>query len=81
MLRKISIIFIELSKLSYSIFLFQHQIISDILSLKNPMEWYLHLLLLSLTIILILICSKIHLMVVNSIIENFIFQNIESLFL
>ena len=74
-------LFIELGNLSYSIFLYQHQIIRDILSVKNPYQWYFHLILLLLTIVLIIICSKIHLMVVYSIFKSYTFNKIESLFI
>lgn len=81
MLTNANAVFIEISNLSYSIYLFHHRIIYDILSLNNPTEWYSHILLLSVTIILTIICSKIHLMVVNSIINSYILKKIDSIFI
>ena len=81
MLKDINKIFKEISNISFGIYLFNHIIILEVLSLNNPNEWYLHLILLSLIITLTSICSKIHLMVVNSIINCHIFKKLESLFL
>lgn len=81
MKKKIQIIFIEISRMSYSIYLFHHKIIFDILSLNNPTEWYIHIVLLFIIIILAIICSEIHLMVVNSIIKSHKFKKLESLFI
>ena len=81
MSRKIKLFFIEISNLSFSIFLFQHIIIIDILYLKNPEEWYKHMLLLLLTIIFIIICSKVHLIVVNSFLKSYIFKILDSFFI
>ena len=76
-----NIIFIEISKLSYSIYLFHHRIIIDILSLYNPKNFYAHIPLLSITILLIIICSTIHLIVVKTVYKSYIFQKIESFFI
>ena len=78
---KINAIIEEISNLSYSIFLLQHRFISDILSIHNPEKWYFHLLLLELTITIIIICSKIHLIVVNSVLKSYIFQKLDALFI
>ena len=78
---KINIIFIEISNLSYSIYLFHRRILFDILSLNNPKEWHSHLIQLSLLILLTFICAKIHLMVVNSIFKCFLFKKLDSLFI
>ena len=81
MAKKINYIFIEISNISFSIYLFHHKIIVDILTLNNPDEWYLHLILLQMTILLTLICSKIHSIVVNSLLESHIFKKIELIFI
>ena len=81
MKKKIQIIFIEISRISYSIYLFHHKIIFDILSLNNPTEWYMHIILLFIIIILAIICSEIHLMVINSIIKSNMFRKLESFFI
>lgn len=80
-LNNLKIIINEISNLSYSIFLFHHRIILDIQNLNNPEKWYLHLLLLSVTFVLVIICSKIHLLVMNSIMKNCIFKKLDSFFL
>ena len=81
MTNKINFIFIEVNNLSFSIYLYHHQIICDVLSLDNPTNSYWHCLLFSFSLLLIIICAKIHLMVVNSIINNKIFKKIESHFI
>ena len=77
---KLNLFFNEISKHSYSIYLFHHRIILEILSLNNPTKWYIHLSLLFITFLLTIICSKIHLMVVNSIIKSITFKKFEKLF-
>ena len=79
-LNKIKIIK-QISRLSYGIYLFHHCIILDILGLNNPIEWYLHLSLLGITIILTIVCSSIHFMVVNSVINSSLFNRLDKLFL
>ena len=79
--RKYEGIFIKISNISYSIYLLHHRIILDILSVNNPFKWYSHILVLSLILLLILICSKIHSIVVDSFLKSNFFQNIESLFI
>ena len=74
-------IFQEISKISFSIYLIQHRIIFDVLGLKNPIQWYSHIILLGITILLILICSKIHFMVVDSVIKSDLFKKIDAFFL
>ena len=70
-----------ISKLSYFIFLYHHLLIFDVLGINNPKEWYLHIILSLVTFILIIICSLIHSMVVNSILNSEIFKKIDSLFI
>ena len=81
MKKKMKIILKEISNMSFSIYLFHHQIIIDILSLYNPTEWYYHLILLSIIILLTFICSKIHLIVVNSIFKNILIKKLDSFFI
>lgn len=78
---KLNIIFKEISILSYNIFLFHHYIILDILHIINPIEWYLHIILLTIVFVLTIIYSKINLMVFTSIIESKPFKKFESLFI
>lgn len=78
---KYKFFFIEISKLSYNIFLFQHKIILDILGVWNPYEWYFHILLILITILLIIICAKILYIVVKTITQSKLFEKIESIFL
>ena len=59
MSKKFSRIFQTISRLSYSIFLCHHCIIRDILKIFNPINLIFHLILLSITIIIIVICSQI----------------------
>ena len=66
---------------TYSIYLFHHHIIHDIQNLYNPEKWYLHLLLLTATLVLSIICAKIHFMTNKCIIQNIIFQKMDSFFL
>ena len=80
MTTKFNIIFNQISILSYSIFLCHHHIILDILSIHNPTEWYIHLMLLLISIILILIYSKIHIMVVDIMLKTDVFKKIDSYF-
>lgn len=81
MLTQFKIIFIEISKLSYNIFLIHHQIILDILDVYNGKEWYLHIILLSLSILLTIICSKILFILVNNVINSYNFKKIELMFI
>ena len=81
MKRKLKNFFIVIGNMSFSIYLFHPQIISDILSLYNPIQWYFHLILLLMVMSLTVICSKIHLMVVHSVLKSNIFQKIELLFI
>jgi len=78
---KYKTIFIEISNLSYSIYLYHHRIIFDILSIYNPTAWYALILLLFIIILLTIICSKIHFMVIDSIIKSYIFKYLDSLFI
>lgn len=70
MLTRFKMIFKEISILSYNIFLFQHRIILEILSVNNPTKWYLHLILLGVTIVLTILCAKIIFLVVNNIFKQ-----------
>ena len=78
---KIMNIFNFISNLSYSIFLYHHHIIYDILGIYNPKESYINIILLGITILLTLICSYIHSMVVNSVINSSIFKRFDLHFL
>jgi hypothetical protein len=78
---KLKIIFTEISKLSYNIFLFQHIIIFDILGVRNPTEWHIHIILLLIAILLTIICARVLYLVVKDITESIIFKKIESFFL
>jgi len=78
---KINIIVVEINNLSYSIYLFHRKILFDVFSLHNPVEWYSHLVLLSVIILLTIICSKIHLMVVNALLKSLLFKKLDSLFI
>lgn len=81
MTNKCARIFICISNLSYNIYLIHHMIIIDILSINNPLEWYSNLLFLSITLLLIIICSKIVSILVNSILNSIIFKKMESFFI
>lgn len=70
-----------LNNLSYSIFLYHHNIIYDILGINNPEEWYKHLILLLITFILTIICSLVHSMVIKSIFKSEIFIKLDSFFI
>ena len=78
---KLHLIFDEINNISYGIYLFQHRLILDILSIYNPSEWYAHIFLLLFTLILILICSKIHLIVVDYLFKSYIFKKLDKLFI
>ena len=80
MMRRFRIIFIEISNLSYYNFLLHHKIILNILGVINPTEWYLHILLLGITILLTIICSKILSIIVTNIFKSNIFKKLESFF-
>ena len=81
MCKKFSVIFGYISSISYYIYLCHHRIILDVLSIYNPIEWYFHLVLLGLTILLIIINSKIVNIIINSIIKSKAFQKLELLIL
>ena len=74
-------IFNQISSISYSIYLIHHKIIYAVLGLNNPTEWFLHLTTLGFVFILTFICSKIHSLIVNSIINSPIFKKIDSFFM
>ena len=76
---RIKSIFIELSNLSYNIFLFHHAIIRDILDIKNPTDLYLVLMLLIIIIILIIILSKILYIIVKIILNTNFLQLLKRL--
>lgn len=71
----------EISILSYNIFLFHHKIILNILGVINPKEWYLHLILLGISIILTILCYKVLFLVVINILKSYYFKKIESNFI
>lgn len=72
--------FTELSKMSFSIFLFQHVVILDMQGVFNPEKWYKILVILFATIVLTLICAKILLIVVNYLTNSKLFKILESKF-
>lgn len=76
---RIKSIFIELSSLSYNIFLFHHAIIRDILDIKNPTDLHFSLMLLVIIIILIIILSKILFIIVKIILNSKYFITIENI--
>ena len=80
---RLNAIFIEISNLSYGIYLYHHRIIYDILSMNNPKanERYLLFLLLAFSTSLTIICAKIHTIVVNLIYRSYIFKKLDSIFI
>jgi peptidoglycan/LPS O-acetylase OafA/YrhL len=74
---RIKIIFVEISTLSYNIFLFHHKIIIDILNIINPTEWYLNMILLLIIIILTIILSKILYIIIKKILNSKCFKLFE----
>ena len=78
---KYSSIFYTISGLSYSIFLYHHRIIRDILSIYNPIKLNSHLSLLFTTIIIILFFAKMHSNNVDYIIKSKIFVILDRIFL
>ena len=78
---KINFIIEEISNLSYNIFLFHHKLINDVFSIFEPRKCNVHLLLLALTTSLIIICSKIHSIVINSLFESYIFKKLDAIFI
>jgi len=78
---KLNIIFFKIANISFSIYLLHRQIIFAVLSCYNPKYWYIHIILFSVTILLTIICSNIHLMIVNSVFNSYIFKKIDSLFI
>ena len=66
------IIFI-ISDLSYSIYLYHHRIIQNFLSIYNPIQLHLHFILLSATFLFIVIISKLHIIIIKSILKSKIF--------
>ena len=81
MTKKYSKIFHVINGLSYSIFLYHHWIIRNILKIYNPVKLYPHLKLLCLTIIIILFNAKFHYNNVNYILKSKIFEILGSFFL
>ena len=78
---KFRCIFIEISKLSYSMYLVHHHIIKDILGVNNPQEWYNSFLMLGLSILLTIIYAKILLIIIDSIFRSLLFIKIENKFI
>ena len=81
MSKKYSKVFYSISGLSYSIFLYHHRIIRDILKIYNPMSLNSHFIFLFVVIILIFIYAKIHSNTVDFILKSKIFQILDSFFL
>ena len=73
----IKIIFVEISTLSYNIFLFHHKIIIDILDIINPTEWHLNMILLLIIIILTIILSKILYIIIKKLLNSKCFKYFE----
>ena len=81
MKKKFKSIFLELSKLSYSMYLIHHRIINDILGVNNPKEWYNSFTLLGVSILLIIIYAKILFIIIDSIFHSNLFMKIENKFI
>jgi len=79
--KKYSKFFYTISNLSYSIFLYQHRIIRDILGIYNPTKPILHFISLCITFTIIFICSKVHSIILNCILMSKIFEILDSFFL
>ena len=71
-------IFVIFSKLSYSIFLYHHCIIRDILQIYNPSKLHLHLIMLSISIAIIIMYATIHYNIVNWFIKSKIIKKLDS---
>ena len=56
---KFKYIFLKISKLSYYMYLIHHCIIKDVLGVNNPNEWYNSIIILLVSILIIIIYSKI----------------------
>ena len=78
---RIKVLFIEISSLSYNIFLFHHKIILDILDIINPINWFLNILLLLIIIMITIIFSKILFLVVNIIMNSKCCKKLEGMFI
>lgn len=78
---KIAKVFHTINGLSYSIFLYHHRIIRDILQIYNPIALISHLVLLYAAIILIIIYSEIHSNIVGFVLKSKIFEIFDSYFL
>lgn len=74
-------IFSEISNISFIIFLYHHPIIFDILKINTFNDWYFHVLSVLVVILITYIMSKIHIMVLNSIIKSNAFIKFESFFI
>lgn len=72
---------VEISRLSFCIFLLQHMVILDIQRLFNPSEWYKILIILSIVIITTILCAKILQLIVSKMLNTSIFSKIENKFL
>lgn len=74
---RLKTLFIELSKISYGIFLFQNQNIANIKKVFPCDNWYYIIIILLLTILLTIICAKILSIVVDSIFQSKLFRLFE----
>lgn len=81
MSKKYSQIFHIISGLSYSIFLYHHWILRNILHIKNPIELSSHLKLLFITIIIIIFYAKIHCIIISYVMKSKIFEILDTIFL
>jgi peptidoglycan/LPS O-acetylase OafA/YrhL len=70
----------EISNLSYIIFLYHHQITYDILNINTSLKWYFHILSVFIIFFITYIISKIHILVLNSVIKTCLFAKFESFF-
>ena len=72
---------VEISKLSFCIFLLQHKVIIWIQSFFNPSDWYKIFIILSSVIIATLIFAKILQVIVNKLLNTSLFKKFEIKFL
>lgn len=78
---KVSNFFYELGKLSFCIFLLQHQIISIVQRFYNPEQWYKILIMLLSIIITTVLCAKLLSSFVNLLLNTKFIKKMESKFL
>ena len=81
MSKSYSQIFHIISGLSYSVFLYHHWILRNILYIYNPIKLSSHLKLLFKTIIIIIFNAKIHCIIVSFFMKSKLFKILDSFFL